>query len=268
LNLSYNNLKHAKNIVSSFQKLYIANLDLSSNMLESLNFSFNNLEHLKYLYLKNNQINLFEKEAFSGLKLLLGLDISNNRLPLIERTTFKTLNSLDYLNVSSNFIQYIYQDQFSSLVNLVDLDMSNNTIEYFDSKTFSDLISLENLCIHMNRLKTIDKLDGLSSIRNIYLDISLLLENFTNVVNLRNSIQVKLHKESRNIIYLKSVNVITYPHIVTNDSVNEYCIVSMFFIKYNISFNLKTDEDFDSTTSNCEKICLLKFNSMEIFVEN
>jgi hypothetical protein len=215
------------------------------------------------LYLREIRLTCLEENTFSSLKLLIQLDISNNRLSTIGRTIFNNLDSLEYLNISSNLIKYIYMDQFSSLINLFDLDMSDNLIEHFYPSTFCNLTRLKNLYFHMNRLKVIDKLDGLNSIKNVYLDSSLLLENFTNVVNLKDSIHIKLYKKSRDISYFKSVNVISYSTYTLNNSINEYCSVYMFLIKYSVSLNLKTDEDFDLFFDNC-----LLFSTQTMFVES
>jgi Leucine-rich repeat (LRR) protein len=257
LNLSSNYLKQVGNI---FTPLYwwnpflpITILDLSNNQFESLNFSFTNLPYLKYLYLSRNRLTHLSNETFLPLHLLLELDISNNELTLIERNTLKSLETLEYLNMSSNLIKYIYQDQFHLLIHLIYLDISNNSIETIHPDTFSDLIKLENLFIHINSLKIINKLTGLRAITNIYLDSRLIVENPINVFNLKESIQIQLYKNtSRGIIYLKSVNMITYPHNLTNGDLDDYCRASIFLIKYNISLNLKTDHDFDDFFSYCE----------------
>jgi Leucine-rich repeat (LRR) protein len=258
LNLSSNSLKYIGNIftnhITNSENVPIISLDLSNNHFEIFNLSFVNLVYLQYVYLQKNKISYLEENIFSPLKLLLLLDISNNRLMLIKENTFLDLPTLKYLNISSNLLKSVYPRQFLSLVNLIDLDMSNNSIDQIVSQTFSYLTNLQNFFIHLNPIKTINKLDGLYAIKNIYLDSDLIIKDMLNVVNLRDSIQIQLYKNtSRGIIYLKSVNVITYTRNVTNDDLDDYCRASMFLIKYNISLNLKTDQDFNNFFSNCKQ---------------
>jgi Leucine-rich repeat (LRR) protein len=266
LDLSSNRLKNMGNIFTSRtynMSFPLLSLDLSSNRFESLDFNFDNLVNLKHLYLSRNRISYLNEDTFSSLIILAELDISCNNLNRIESNTFKSLDSLEFLNISSNPLESIFQDQFVSLGNLADLDASNDSIEYFHANTFANLINLKNLFIHMNRLKFIEKLVGLSFIKNIYLDLYLIISNPTNVVNLKESIRIKFHKKSRGISYLKSVNVITYPPMLETMTSNEYCSAEMFLIKYNISLNLKTDRDFDYFIGSCEQ-----FSHENMFIES
>jgi Leucine-rich repeat (LRR) protein len=256
LNLSNNGLDY---IGFLFDKLLSYNadpfnpmttLDLSRNRFETLNFSLEFLTALQDLHLQENRITYLKENTFSELSKLLKLDISQNKLIFIEKYTFMSLPVLEHLNMSCNLIKLINIDQFSSLVNLIELDMSYNSIEYFHPHTFLNLRSLKNLYFQMNSVRSIEKLIGLASIRNIHLDLNLLLEN-TSAVNLEESIHVKFYKKSLDINYLISVNIITYPQNSTFNYLDKYCATLLFLIKNKISLNLITEEDFDSFFTSC-----------------
>jgi Leucine-rich repeat (LRR) protein len=258
LNLRNNSLQYVGNLFakksSYFQDpiLSVVTIDLSLNSFESINFSLEYLKNLQNFYIQENRITSLIENAFLELKQLRLLDISKNRLSFIERNIFRSLSSLEILNLSCNLIKQIHQNQFSSLINLIDLDISDNSIEYIHPQTFSQLARVRNLYVHKNNVKFIDELDGLSSIKNIYLDSSLLLDNFTSLINLKESIQVRFYKKSLGISYLRSVNVITYPQDVSLDHLEEYCVIYLFLIRHNISLNLKTAGDFDYFFSFCK----------------
>jgi Leucine-rich repeat (LRR) protein len=272
-NINYLNLSH-NSLTSIGELFYIASLsqpymfivtfDLSSNCFESFDFSFDDMKTLMFLYLMKNKLSSLDEKVFANLKLLIELDISVNRFTYFGKKTFKSLEILEYLNISSNFIDRIDEDQFSKLVNLFSLDMSDNLIEYFYPRTFTNLLNLKNLYIDENRLKIIEKLDGLRSIRNFYLDSYLILANSTNVVNIEESINVQLHKSTASgVNYFKSVNVITRAKNITGEFLNEYCSASMFLIKNRISLNLKTDLDFIEFFAYC-----VQFSRENMFVES
>jgi Leucine-rich repeat (LRR) protein len=186
--LSRNYLTQTGNILEFSSLLWLFNtLDLSSNRFESLNFSFHNFVALKYLYLNQNRLVFLEE------KILLVLDISNNLLTSLEQNIFRSLINLEYLNISSNKLNEINFDQFASLVNVGTLDLSNNSLEYLHPKTFENSHHLQDLYLHMNRIKRIDKLYGFDSIKNIFIDLHLILINSSNVFNLEESILVRLY---------------------------------------------------------------------------
>jgi Leucine-rich repeat (LRR) protein len=258
LDLSRNSLKQVGRLFEEpFLFLPVFFLDLSGNCFESVEFSFSNLEDLRYLYLQENKIAFLVENAFESLKQLLQLDISMNRLTAIQRNTFKSLTTLENLNISSNSIEIIHSYKFEFNCYLITLDMSGNLIENIHSHTFGNLIYLKNLHLQLNHLKTISKLDSLISIRNICLDNTLIVEgNFSNVVSLKQSIQVQLYKKSLDINYLKSINVImiqnmTQSRNMTSEHLSAYCNATLFLVKHNISLNLKTDDEFNSFFSLC-----------------
>jgi hypothetical protein len=266
--MSNNNLKHFGILFGvpgyfSRQFIPITTLDVSSNLIENINFTFEYSEGLKYLFMQGNKLKVLEASIFAPLRLLISLNISRNQLSLIERNTFTNLNTLEYLNASSNLIKFVYEDQFSTLIYLVDLDISNNSIEKIHSKTLANQMRLKNLFIHLNPLKYIDKLDGIDAIRNFHLDSHLIVANFSNVFNLKESIQITLYKKSRGISYLKAVNVITYLQNVSDYDLNEYCHASMYLIKHSVSLNLKTDQDAGEFFIHCEQ-----YSSEFMFIES
>jgi hypothetical protein len=97
-------------------------------------------------------------------------------------------------------------------------------------------------------------------------DTHLIVANSANVLNLKDSIRVQFDKNSRGIVYLKAVNVITRPVIVENGNetfIAEYCAASFFLIRHSISLNLKTDDDYERFYATCES-----FAAHSMFIES
>ena len=127
---------------------------------------------------------------------------------------------------------------------------------------------MKNLYLHMNELKIINIISGLMSIRiYIYLDSILLRSNFTNLVNLKNSIQVKLIKTTHpGIKMYRSVNIIYISPTMRNVSLDDAsvlefdCNATVYLARFNIQLNLKTDSGFNDFFNSCKEFYGKQFN--------
>jgi Leucine-rich repeat (LRR) protein len=242
-------------------------IDLSHNALRSFNLSLSRLVHLKHLDLSCNFLISLREDLFSSLKALERLDLSRNNLVSLEPDLFKTLDDLLFLNLSSNSIKSLDKLQFSTLICLEDLDLSNNSIEFLHSEIFANLSSLTSLYLHMNLLKKIDKLYGLESIRNIFIDSELFRSSNGSIYNLKYSISVRLIKETLNVKILKSVNII-YSDLERQKYDFSDCLVTLFFARFNILLNLKTDSSYHDFMSSCSEFIGKRFFSKKDFMFN
>ncbi|XP_042899671.1 protein toll [Parasteatoda tepidariorum] len=86
------------------------NVDLSCNLLKSLNGSIRFLSQLKYLNLTSNLIEKFEDREFAGLNELSELYIRGNRIVELG-DQLESLPQLQFLVLSSNRIQSLKMEQ-------------------------------------------------------------------------------------------------------------------------------------------------------------
>ncbi len=201
--------------------LQIEIVDLSKNLLENFDVQLDTLSYMIYLNISYNRIKTLNSDLFVKLKKLDKLDLSQNNLMCLNESLFQNQGYLSFLNLGSNSIRIINENQFFSLTSLQDLDISNNSIENINSTLFKNLKNMKNLYMHLNLLKIIEPLSGLNSIRNIYLEGFVFRENFANLVNLKNSIQVKLIKTTRGIKMFRPVNMI-YSNLGQNGRVYDH----------------------------------------------
>ncbi|XP_042899672.1 protein toll-like [Parasteatoda tepidariorum] len=83
---------------------YLGYLDLSYNLLESLNSSVQRLPRLKYLNLSSNLITVLEEREFVGLVDLIHLNISGNKIVVLG-SDLRWLPRLSILDLSNNRIR-------------------------------------------------------------------------------------------------------------------------------------------------------------------
>ena len=95
-----------------------------------------------------------------------------------------------------------------------------------------------------------------NSIQNIYVSRQLLDNNLTQsiFINLIKNKNLLNHKKILHREYFKSVNLITlnYFNFTQLD-----CELVLRFIRFNIHFNLKTDNNYDSFLNSCLSLTLI-----------
>ena len=96
-------------------------LDLSSNLLEQIDFAFLPLKSLEQLNLRGNRLVKLVVNSFAGLKKLQYLNLDRNRITTIESGTFIHLPNLAHLLISNNL-----------LPNLTRLDSVTTRLQYID----------------------------------------------------------------------------------------------------------------------------------------
>ncbi|KAK3101758.1 hypothetical protein FSP39_006143 [Pinctada imbricata] len=188
LDLSRNGIEHP-----DFQNtfLQIKFLDLSHNLLVSVDKRIRKFTKLKYLQLQNNRISGLENGIFSGLKYLSVLDLSQNHLSSIEAHAFGGLNYLQKLRLDGNRIVFLERQWFLSMPSLHWLYLSRNRISRIDGKMFETLSGLKMLKISHNNLRLLhnDSFYGLKGIRILDMSYNKLIR------------VPELH-EMRNLLYL------------------------------------------------------------------
>ena len=237
----------------------------NSNKLNMvLNRDLANLINLEYLNLENNQINSIENESFAYLANLDTLILSRNRLSDFNDSSaiFASLGSLKSLNLSFNSIEVISSYLFSNLLKLESLDLSYNKIYLFEDYSMNKLNSLRYLHLHENA-KRIEIRDtsfvALDAIQNVYVSKSIL-SNETRRIFVDLFQNVNRNAETRNKrLYFKSLSLVSPGEVSTTD-----CDLTLYFIRRNIHFNLKTDQEMDQFLMECSHFILKVASSATI----
>jgi Leucine-rich repeat (LRR) protein len=202
-----------------------------------------------------NSIDCLASDLFWKLKALTFLGLNGNKIAGLDQNQFRNLSFLEYLNLSSNQIVILHPNLFVDLTSVTDLDISNNSIESIDSATFANATNLQNLFIHLNQIKHLSIFDGLEKIKNIYFDSFLLHGNKNNTNNMKKSIKVRLFKANSRAAFFVSVNLIPV-FTISNESWSRWswhdCSNTMLFIRFNILYNLLTDNDLSNFFARCD----------------
>lgn len=135
----------------------VTNLDLSFNLIESLNnvAIWNTcpglLGSLHELNLSHNSIAFSYNTSLSQLLHLTSLDLSFNQLQSIHSASFGGLVALQTISLSNNKIMNI-DNLFPNIPNLISLDLSNNKLDDLPSSIFSGLTFLQWLNLANNNI--------------------------------------------------------------------------------------------------------------------
>ena len=178
LNLSYNHLLEVSNVGlsagSSSCKVFLTKMDLSNNVISSLNGDdLKQASAVEILNLSNNRINIIADDSFAGLANLKEIDLSNNQLSALPPNVFNKSHQLERLSLQNNSLTLITSDLFSSLSQLKVLNLSRNSISshLISSQTFSGLTGLVTLDLSFNKLTKIEDeiFLSLTSLEKIFL---------------------------------------------------------------------------------------------------
>jgi Leucine-rich repeat (LRR) protein len=206
------------------------------------------LNNLEYLNLDSNQIELIEMDSFNSLINLETLILSNNKINSLKESIFKPLNGIKFINLSSNQVQIIESGLFTRLEKLEVIDLSRNQIYLVQESSFFNLDNLQTLHLNENSPNmTIDNrgFHELNSIESIHLSKSIINSQtsliFIDLLKQKNKNQ---NTKILNVNYLKSLNLISYNEID--------CNLTLYFIRENVHFNLRTEYDWYRYVSNCE----------------
>jgi hypothetical protein len=141
--------------------------------------------------------------------------MDSNNITVIENNLFDNLYKLELIDLSRNSIFLIKNFSFNKLPNLRDLYLGENSIKIIET----------NCCNHME------------SMENLYISKSIL-NNYIKqiIIGFVHMLQSEPKNKVINRNYYKSFNLI---------ATNEYdCELTLFFIRHNIHYNLKSDFDF------------------------
>jgi len=193
---------------------YVQNLDISDNVIESLDkTSLRDLGVISLVQLNasRNYIRETHEEAFLGQSKLQTVDLSSNSLMNIEPKTFIRNPSLDILSLSSN--QYLHLPEegpflYSSSLRILQLSACN--LSHIPPKAFQGLPNLQELYITYNKIGMLYNVQGVRHLTT--LDVS---HNYLR--DLDSDIFTTLHELiDLNLTYnrLSTLNVTVMPQLV------------------------------------------------------
>jgi Leucine-rich repeat (LRR) protein len=121
-------------------------------------FIFKDYRILETLVLSDNEIDVVDSRAFSGIGMLINIDLSNNNLPFIPFSIFSDNPVLESVSFRGNPLVYVPDSSpiFSS-PSVISLDLSFCSLTSINSKTFSQLPGLQVLDLYSNNLREIRK---------------------------------------------------------------------------------------------------------------
>ena len=153
---------------------YMQNLDISDNVIESLNkTSLRDLGVISLVQLNasRNYIREADEEAFLGQSKLQTVDLSSNSLMNIEPKTFIRNPSLEILSLSSNrYLGLPEEGPFLYSTSLRVLHLSACNLSHIPPKAFQGLPNLQELYIAYNKIGVLYNVQGVGHLTT--LDIS------------------------------------------------------------------------------------------------
>ena len=153
---------------------YMQNLDISDNVIESLNkTSLRDLGVISLVQLNasRNYIRETDEEAFLGQSKLQTVDLSRNSLVIIEPKTFIRNPSLEILSLSSNKDLRLPEEVpflYSNSLRVLQLSACN--LSHIPPKAFEKLPNLQELYISYNKIGMLYNVQGVGHVT--LLDIS------------------------------------------------------------------------------------------------
>ena len=189
IKLNNNKLSSIDGIEFNLDNL-ISDLDLSMNMIVSINLEsnpFQKLSNLTQLSLRGNGLESFDLELFASLDNLVDFDVSENKIAKIENgQSEKCLNSLENLDLSGNRLETISKEFWKRMPGLATIKLDNNKISTVEADSFFGLEDLEELYLENNKFDAFEFVTNLFSkehkINILNLSGNLNLESIKTVV--------------------------------------------------------------------------------------
>lgn len=123
-------------------------LNLNRNKLRRLpDKAFYNagIFNLHKIYLKECGIELVNKNALSGLKVLIEIDMSHNRIHSLHKDLFRDCTRIREIRMTNNPLQTLDDGLFYNLTFLQIVDFSNCKLHHIGLHTFNNMPSLSRL---------------------------------------------------------------------------------------------------------------------------
>ncbi|CAL9737919.1 protein phosphatase 1 regulatory subunit Sds22p [Monosporozyma servazzii] len=168
LDLSFNNIKHIKNIdkLTELENLYFV-----QNKIDKIE-GLNSLHNLKNLELGGNGITQIEPGCLDGLDKLEEIWLGKNYIPRL--INLNPLKSLKILSIQSNKLHNI--EGLEELTNLEELYLSHNFISSIEG--LENNTKLNTLDITSNRLTKLDNLSHLTELTDIWASFNKIDQSF------------------------------------------------------------------------------------------
>jgi hypothetical protein len=107
---------------------------------------------------------------------------------VINKKLFDGLYDLKYLNLSNNLIETIEKDAFVCMNKLILLNLSNNLLRIISKYELNGLIDLRDIYLFGMELEFgRDVFESTSSLKNIFLNKSVIVNNISNLCILKES---------------------------------------------------------------------------------
>ena len=145
-------------------------LDLSDNLINYLAPSQFAKVKISTLDLSRNMLRTLDKHSFRDAPQLHTLDLSYNAIEFLPDHIFSSLRTLRTLRLQYNKIPYVKPNVLIKLHKLYALDFSGNSFSKIPTKSLSHLRSLKRLSFRNNRITEIEEY-GFIGLSLEYLDL-------------------------------------------------------------------------------------------------
>lgn len=131
------------------------------SMSARMDCSDRNVTHLRHVavpigvysvYLRNNNIESVDTDAFVRNPELIHIDLSHNKIVTLQGGWLSNMSGLTSLTLSHNHIQEILRGCFDGARGLLRLDLSYNKLQYLSADDIAMLENLEELILDHNPL--------------------------------------------------------------------------------------------------------------------
>ena len=131
-------------------------LNLSDNLVTSIPDSVFAKVHVYTLDLSSNMIKTMNKYGFRSATHIVTLDLSHNIIEYLPDHVFSSMTNLKTLRLRYNKLYYIKPNVLIKLKQLYELDLRGNSFNKIPSKSLRHLTSLKRLILRDNRLKELE----------------------------------------------------------------------------------------------------------------